>query len=70
MSWRDEVKTFATGVETDPIPSPASEKAQEAEINKYSFDKEKTYLVINGKVKEISSKSKYILDMLIIREED
>jgi hypothetical protein len=32
----------------------------------YKFDPNKTYLVVNGKVKEISPKSKYLLDMLII----
>ena len=63
MSWRDEVKKISDSETT-------LEKVQEPEINKYNFEKEKTYLVINGKVKEISSKSKYILDMLIIREED
>lgn len=41
------------------------------DINKkeYNFDPNKTYLVCAGKVKEISSKSKYLLDMLIIEEE-
>lgn len=41
------------------------------DINKkeYNFDPNKTYLVYAGKVKEISSKSKYLLDMLIIEEE-
>lgn len=38
--------------------------------NDYRFDKNKTYLVVGGKVKEISSKSKYLLDMLIIEEEN
>ena len=38
--------------------------------NDYRFDKNKTYLVVGGKVKEISSKSKYLLDMLIIKEEN
>ena len=38
--------------------------------NGYRFDPQKTYLVVGGKVKEISSKSKYLLDMLIIKEEE
>jgi hypothetical protein len=38
-------------------------------INTYKFDPTKTYLVVNGKVKEIGTKSKYILDMLIIEED-
>lgn len=38
--------------------------------NEYRFDPQKTYLVVGGKVKEISSKSKYLLDMLIIKEEE
>lgn len=41
------------------------------DINKkeYNFDPNKTYLVCAGKVKEVSLKSKYLLDMLIIEEE-
>lgn len=35
-------------------------------INNITIDKNKTYLVVNGKLKEISPKSKYLLDMLII----
>lgn len=38
------------------------------EDNKYTFDPKKTYLVVNGKPKVISSKSKYLLDMLIIED--
>lgn len=38
--------------------------------NEYNFDKNKSYLVINGKAREIGRKSKYLLDMLIIDKED
>jgi len=38
-------------------------------FDKYNFDNDKVYLVVNGKAKEISPKSKYMLDMLIIEEE-
>ena len=38
--------------------------------NTTEFDVNKTYLVVNGKAKEISNKSKYLLDMLIINQED
>jgi len=38
-------------------------------VDKYNFDASKVYLVVNGKVKEVSPKSKYMLDMLIIEEE-
>lgn len=34
-----------------------------------NLDPNKTYLVVNGKAKEISPKSKYLLDMLIIEDE-
>jgi hypothetical protein len=38
------------------------------DINKYKFEKNKNYLVVNGKVKEIGAKSQYLLDMLIIED--
>lgn len=51
--------------------SDTSTKEKAKDINNdYRFDKNKTYLVVGGKVKEISSKSKYLLDMLIIEEEN
>ena len=50
------------------LPSHKPEKVNYIN-NDYRFDPQKTYLVVGGKVKEISSKSKYILDMLIIEEE-
>jgi hypothetical protein len=58
-----------------PAPEPQPEKPVEAKTqpeinNKYNFDRNKTYLVVGGKIKEISSKSKYLLDMLIIEEEN
>jgi hypothetical protein len=48
-----------------PEPKPVVEEKSEPEL---VFDPSKTYLVVNGKVKEISSKSKYLLDMLVIEE--
>jgi hypothetical protein len=52
------------------VESP-EEKIQPEEVinNNNRFDPNKTYLVVGGKIKEISSKSKYLLDMLIIEEE-
>jgi len=51
---------------------PEQEKPEKnANINNTTeFDVNKTYLVVNGKAKEISNKSKYLLDMLIINQED
>lgn len=65
-------------VEVVNKPAPAEETikqptqdVQEQEVinNSNVFDPKKTYLVVGGKIKEISSKSKYLLDMLIIEEE-
>ena len=65
--------------EVKPSPAPSQQrkkvnpfrKEKPKDINNdYRFDKNKTYLVVGGKVKEISSKSKYLLDMLIIEEEN
>lgn len=57
-----------------PIPKKRKnpfQKEKNNDINNdYIFDKNKTYLVVGGKVKEISTKSKYILDMLIIEKEN
>ena len=50
----------------EPVTKTETPKSKEY---KYNFDKEKVYLVINGKVKEISKKSKYLVDMLIIEED-
>ena len=66
--------------EVKPTPAPSQkpkkvnpfreqEKANDIN-NEYRFDPQKTYLVVGGKVKEISTKSKYLLDMLIIKEEN
>lgn len=64
--------------EIKPSPAPLQKKKRtkpfrkekDKDINNdYRFDKNKTYLVVGGKVKEISTKSKYLLDMLIIEEE-
>jgi len=65
--------------EVKPSPAPSKQrekvnpfrKKKDKDINNdYKFDKNKTYLVVGGKVKEISPKSKYLLDMLIIEEEN
>src|SRR6056300_1528699 len=49
---------------------PVEKTEKKIDINKeYDFDKNKTYLVVNGKAKEISKKSRYLLDMLIINQE-
>lgn len=65
--------------EVKPTPAPSKHKKttnpfrkeRKKDINNdYQFDKNKTYLVVGGKVKEISPKSKYLLDMLIIEEEN
>ena len=53
-----------------PKPKPVKEVQKEEVINNNNnFDPKKTYLVVGGKIKEISSKSKYLLDMLIIEED-
>ena len=64
-------------VKPSPAPSKQKEKSNPFQRrrnkyinNDYKFDKNKTYLVVGGKVKEISPKSKYLLDMLIIEEEN
>jgi hypothetical protein len=74
---RHQKKRHKDGEEPIPVmPSPkkntfTSTKEKTKDINNdYRFDKNKTYLVVGGKVKEISSKSKYLLDMLIIEEEN
>ena len=54
--------------EPTPIEKPVQEKIN-IEQQPY-FDPNKTYLVVNGKAKEVSNKSKYLLDMLIIEEEN
>jgi copper chaperone CopZ len=53
--------------EVDPVEVSVESDVPEI-INKYEFDPKKTYIIVNGKAKEISSKSKYLLDMLIIEE--
>jgi hypothetical protein len=72
-------KKGETKQEVKPTPAPSKQKKKinpfrkerKKDINNdYQFDKNKTYLVVGGKVKEISPKSKYLLDMLIIEEEN
>ena len=79
MSWRQKIKTkrpqqpIVEVVEKPIVEETVVEKKVDItpEINNnYNFDPNKTYLVVGGKVKEIGSKSKYLLDMLIIKEED
>lgn len=53
-----------------PKPVQKEETVEKNNINNYNFDPNKTYLVVGGKVKEIGNKSKYLLDMLIIKEEN
>jgi len=54
----------------EPIKQPTQDIQEQEVINNSNvFDPKKTYLVVGGKIKEISSKSKYLLDMLIIEEE-
>lgn len=57
-----------------PVPKKRKnpfQKEKDKDINNgYRFDPNKTYLVVGGKVKQISTKSKYLLDMLIIEEEN
>jgi hypothetical protein len=50
------------------MDSEKEDKSDDKNLNKYYFDPNKTYLVVNGKPKVISSKSKYMLDMLIIED--
>lgn len=79
-NWREKVIVKKKPKVAEPVvleePEPVvEEKVQEEpvqeNINKgYDFDPAKTYLVVGGKVKQISSKSKYLLDMLIIKEEN
>lgn len=61
-------------VKSTPTPAPIQKKKiteKNNDINNdYRFDPNKTYLVVGGKVKQISTKSKYLLDMLIIEEEN
>lgn len=53
---------------TKPVQKEKTDKKND--INNYYFDPNKTYLVVGGKIKEIGNKSKYLLDMLIIKEEN
>jgi len=70
-----KTKSAAKTEESQPVVKEKKETPnpfQEA-INKkqqFYFDPNKTYLVVNGKPKEVSNKSKYMLDMLIIEEEN
>ena len=79
MSWRQKLKTQKAQQTTQELVEEVTvvEKPVEKKVditpeinNNYNFDPNKTYLVVGGKVKEIGSKSKYLLDMLIIKEED
>ena len=79
MNWRQKLKTQKTQQTTQEVIEEVTvvEKPVEKKVditseinNNYNFDPNKTYLVVGGKVKEIGSKSKYLLDMLIIKEED
>lgn len=84
MNWRQKIKTknAKTVAKHPAVQEPAVEKATAEPVveekvsieqqinNNYNFDPNKTYLVVGGKVKEIGSKSKYLLDMLIIKEEN
>lgn len=73
------LKTKNLHVKNAPIKKVKKEVAHEAPpvvqekqieyIDKYNFDNDKVYLVVNGKAKQVSPKSKYMLDMLIIEEE-
>ena len=68
------VKPSPAPTRSEPQAKPKRNSFQKEKIkdinNDYRFDENKTYLVVGGKVKEISSKSKYLLDMLIIEEEN
>jgi len=61
----DSLKDIRKKKKTEPKPEPTVEEKVEPEV---VFDPSKTYLVVGGKAKEISSKSKYLLDMLVIEE--
>jgi hypothetical protein len=68
---KQKLKTVPESESTpEPIVEPIVETKESNNINTYEFDSKKTYLVVNGKAKEISSKSKYLLDMLIIEQEN
>ena len=72
-SWRNKKSVVETKKATEVVETKKITEvvAEETDINKeYDFDKNKTYLVVNGKAKEISKKSRYLLDMLIINQED
>lgn len=58
----------AKAEESKPVEKPVQEKINNKQ--QFYFDPNKTYLVVNGKPKEVSNKSKYMLDMLIIEEEN
>jgi hypothetical protein len=60
------LKKLKESFSASPSPPVEQEIKTEGSINNFEFDPQKTYLVINGKPKEISNKSKYLLDMLII----
>lgn len=66
-SFADLKKQVRQEVET---PAPVEKPKISNDINTREFDSKKTYLVVNGKPKEISKKSKYLLDMLIIEEDN
>ena len=68
-SWEERVAEEQKPPVT-PIKPVKGVESQSEINNKYNFDHSKTYLVVGGKIKEISSKSKYLLDMLIIEEEN
>jgi len=77
MGWRDKVVEKNHEVVSPPVSLVSSKRKdtwrdeiRETRSDKYAFDVKKTYLVVNGKIKEIGSKSKYLLDMLIIKKED
>lgn len=38
---------------------------QNIQIDKYTFDKNKTYLVVNGEVHELRKKSAFLMDMIL-----
>ena len=74
-SFADLKRKAKKEVEIPPVESIVPEKKKSEskisnDINTTVFDSKKTYLVVNGKAKEISQKSKYLLDMLIIEEDN
>lgn len=68
-SLRDLRKKQKAEPQKNDIKKKEPETPKDINKKEYNFDPNKTYLVCAGKVKEISSKSKYLLDMLIIEEE-